>query len=175
VASPVLIAAIARAAMLIKINHIPKAENVVDGGSAGSRGISSKPRTGVFHSLSQGVSTLLLLLSFTIAAPVLRADVTVRYKTEVHAQQLPGAASPNAIPPAKILQIKGSKAFTNFGLASSLIDSDKQEVTMLDATHKLFATVFMKDYAGELPSAMPNLPRAVQQILDSMKTDVASR
>ena len=52
----------------------------------------------------------LLLLSFTIAAPVLRADVTVRYKTEVHAQQLPGAASTNTIPPATILQIKGSKA-----------------------------------------------------------------
>ena len=33
--------------------------------------------------------TLLLLLSFSIAAPVLRADVTVRYKTEVHAQQPP--------------------------------------------------------------------------------------
>lgn len=122
--------------------------------------------------------TFLMLLSFTIAAPVLRADVTVRYKTEVHAQQLPGAASPNAIPPATILQIKGNKAFTNFGLGSSLLDSDKQEVTVLDATHKLFATVLMKDYAGELPSlmpSMPNLPPAAQQILDSMKTDVGSR
>ena len=97
---------------------------------------------------------LFLLLCFSIAAPELRADVTVRYKSEFHTQAIPGTNPQNfVVPPVSVIQIKGNKAYSNLGLHASLVDSTTQQVTLLDAAHKLFATVLMKDYATELAFA----------------------
>jgi len=121
----------------------------------------------------------LFALASLLVATELRADVTIRYKSEFHMQAIPGSNAQNfVVPPVSLIQIKGNNAYSNLGAGASLVDSATQQVTLLDAAHKLFATVLMKDYASELASSlptMPNLPPAAQQILESMTADFSSR
>ena len=126
------------------------------------------------------VAASLLLFTPALAS----ADVTVRFKNDVKASALAGAdqqgATPfkSAIPAVTSLRIKGGKAYTDAGPFGVLVNLTTQEVTLIDAAHKQFATTYLKDYMEELSASMPSggaMPAAVQQILDSMKTNYSSR
>ena len=122
-----------------------------------------------------------ILLLFLSATPVLHADVTIRYKTDFKLgsfvppaaqQQLSSQKLP--FPPVIIMQIKGDKGYSTAGLTASLLDFTKQQITVMDSTHKVFATVYMKDFPGEIGAAipqMPAMPPAAQKILESVKSD----
>jgi len=126
---------------------------------------------------------LLLLLS---AAPVLNADVTVRYKTDFKmgsalppgiAQQISGNQKA-PFPPMFIIQIKGDKGYSNVGLVTSVLDFTTQQIMLIDAARKVFATVYMKDFPGEIGAAlpqMPPMPPAAQKILESVKSNFSVR
>jgi hypothetical protein len=126
-----------------------------------------------------------ILLAFLSAAPLLHADVTVRYKTDFKlgsfvppAVQQQFSTQKLPFPPVMVMQIKGDKGYTNAGLTASLLDFNKQQITMMDSTHKLFATVYMKDFPGELGAgmpAMPAIPPMAQKILDSVTSNFSAR
>jgi hypothetical protein len=82
------------------------------------------------------------------------------------------------LPPFVLVQVKGDKGSSNAGISASLIDFTKQEITILDPMNKLFSTVDIKDYWGELAGAMPAMPAitpAAQAIVASIKTDFSCR
>jgi hypothetical protein len=126
-----------------------------------------------------------IVLVFLSATPVLNADVTIRYKMDFKLgsfvppaaqQQLSNQKLP--FPLVMVMQIKGDKGYSNVGLAASLLDFTKQQITVLDSTHKLFATVYMKDFPGELGAnmtALPAMPPAAQKILDSVTSNFSAR
>ena len=126
-----------------------------------------------------------IVLLFLSATPVLHADVTVRYKTDFKLGSfLPPAAQQQIanqklpFPPVMFIQIKGDKGYSNAGLAASLMDFTKQQITVLDPTHKVFATVYIKDFPGEIGAAMPTMPAippAAQKILESIKSSFSVR
>jgi hypothetical protein len=127
-----------------------------------------------------------MLLLFLSATSVLNADVTIRYKTDFKmgsflppsvSQQISNAPK-TPFPSVMVIQIKGDKAYSNVGLTSSLLDFTKQQITVIDATRKLFATVYIKDFPGEIGAAMPTMPAmpaAAQKILESVKSNFSVR
>jgi len=130
-------------------------------------------------------ATTLLGLALLICASLTRADVTVRYKNEVKmgagappalTQQTSGVMQ-SVVPASTVIQIKGTKGYTNSRSLISLIDFQKQVITVIDPEHKQFATVYMKDYADQVLSVlpgMPSMPAEAQKALDSMKTSFTS-
>lgn len=120
------------------------------------------------------------------APPALNADVTIRYKTDFKVgalvppgimQQASNGQKPT-LPPVVVVQVKGDKGYSNAALSASLIDFTKQEITIIDPTHKLFSTVDAKDYWGEIGAAMPAMPAvppAAQKILESIQTGFSCR
>ncbi len=131
-------------------------------------------------------SLAFVLLLFVFAPLTLKADVTIRYKTDVKL----GALIPPAIvqqaakgqkmpvPPIIVIQVKGDKAYSNAALTASVVDFTKEEITVMDSNKKLFATVSAKDYAGEVKAAMPPIPPippAAEMILETVKADVSCR
>jgi len=143
--------------------------------------------TGVAKGSTMKSARILLLLSFALAAvwiaPALRADVTVRYKTEVKmgagappaiTQQTAGVMK-SAVPATTVIQIKGTEGYSSNGNLTSLIDFAKQVITVVDPAHNQYATVYMKDYADQVLSAMPGRQaEAAQKALASMKSDFTS-
>lgn len=127
-----------------------------------------------------------ILLLFVSATAVLNADVTIRYKTDFKmgsflplgvTQQVSGSPK-SPFPRDMVIQIKGDKGYSNAGVTTSVVDFTKQQITLLDATDKLFATVYLKDFPGEIGAAMPALPAipaAAQKILASMKSNFSVR
>lgn len=126
----------------------------------------------------------LLLLSLVVPQAV-KADTTIRYKSDVKlGALLPPSVTAQAnsqkslLPPVTMIQIKGAKGFSNASFTSSLIDLTRQEITLIDPTNKLFATVSTKDYVGEMSAAMPAfppVPPAVEAILETIKADTSCR
>jgi hypothetical protein len=129
----------------------------------------------------RSVSSLIILASF-FSAQTVQADATIRYRTDVK----PGASVPTAtaqqmklpVPQTSVIQIKGDKGYSTASFGASLMEFTKQEITVLDAQDKLFATVSMKDYLGELRAAMPAipaLPPGAKKFIDSIKANVSSQ
>ena len=126
-----------------------------------------------------------ILLAFLSAASILHADVTVRYKTDLKLgsfvppaaqQQLSNPKLP--FPFVMVMQIKEDKGYSNVGLTAFLLDFTKQQITVMDSTHKLFSTVYIKDFPGEMGAtmpAMPTIPPAAQKILESIKSNFSAR
>lgn len=121
-----------------------------------------------------GRSVLLCLALFLTAAPALRADVTVRYKSD-----MTGAAMPSGMDLSSTTYIKGNKVRTAASGMTMIIDAIKQEITMIDAAHKTFATIPASQYAKGVAGAMPMPAGAasdeVQAMLGKMKTTVDSK
>lgn len=119
---------------------------------------------------------------FFSATTILNADATIRYKRDIKlsatslpipgAQQMFGSQK-SSFPPLVVIQIKGDKAYSNAGLGSSLLDFTKQQITVINATDKLFATVYVKDFIGAAIPSMPPVAPAVQKFLASMKSNFA--
>jgi hypothetical protein len=116
-------------------------------------------------------------------APPLLADTTVHYKYEVKfgaAWQAAGAAMAAVqakIPKTSLIQIKGKLGRTTASQYVVVSDFDKQVVTLIDPAQHQYATVYMKDYADQVESAMQALPKmsaGAQKKMDSMQSTFAS-
>jgi hypothetical protein len=121
---------------------------------------------------------VLLLLS---SPALLHADTTIRFKMDMKlAAGLPPAATEQIaknqktqFPRETVVEIKGDKGYSNTGRTISLMDLTKQQITLVDPEHKLFATVYIKDFPGAIGAAMtlPSMPLAAQKFLASIKPD----
>lgn len=112
--------------------------------------------------------------------PQVRADVTLRYKNNVN---MPGFLPPQAREDAEkailgqafSLQMKDGKSLSQFGHTTAIVDFGKQEITLLDAEHKIYATVRFPEFEQNFASMMPQMSEAAKQALASIKTSFASR
>jgi len=117
-------------------------------------------------------------------APGLRADVTLRYETELK----PAAAlQPMMGQFMKTVQagseqsvrMKGNKAYTTAGNWIEIFDFVKEEVTLIDPAHKTFATLPASQLADKMAGALPQPASTqapeVQQALASIKSHVDSK
>ncbi len=120
---------------------------------------------------------VLLLLS----PALLHADTTIRFKMDMKlAAGLPPAAAEQIaknqktqFPRETVVEIKGDKGYSNAGKTISLMDLTKQQITIVDTDHKLYATVYIKDFPGVMgaATALPSMPPAAQKFLESIKSD----
>jgi TonB family protein len=127
----------------------------------------------------------ILLVTLTVG-PALFADATLRYKNDFKfgailppavAQQITNSQK-MPLSPTSVIQMKGSKTYTTVGMFTSVVDYDKQQITVIDVKNKQFAQVYLKDYMDQVASAMPAMPAVsdqAQKVLDSLKTNFASR
>jgi hypothetical protein len=118
------------------------------------------------------------------ALPVSRADVTIRYQTEMKTipafqalvDTMAKAQGANA---GVSVRMKGSKGYTTSGNFNQIFDFVKQEVTLLDPAHKSFAVLPVSQLADSLAAAMPQPAtaqnKAVTDMMASMKTKVDSK
>jgi hypothetical protein len=117
------------------------------------------------------------VLAFAFSMLALRADVTIRYKNDYKlASFLPPELVNQALqqvgsfPGGAVFHIKGNKGYTNYGKITYLTDFGNQEITLLDASGKTFATMPMKDFVNKLGAAM-----AAQTLTGSIKTNFSTR
>jgi hypothetical protein len=126
----------------------------------------------------------IVLALAVLAAPALRADVTIRYQSEFK----PSAALQPLLGPfmkaaqagsEQSVRMKGSKAYTTAGNWIQIFDFVKEEVTLIDPAHKTFATLPVSQLADKMAGALPQ-PAAtqtsdMQQALASIKSHVDSK
>jgi len=125
--------------------------------------------------------TLALALS---SASLLRADATIRYKTDVKTMpalqplidkllKTQGSDSEVSV------RMKGSKAVTTSRNIVQIFDFDKQEVTVIDRSRKTYAVLPVSKLADTLTAAIPHPASsqtpAAQQIMSSVTSKVDSR
>lgn len=123
---------------------------------------------------------VLMLLS---APALLHADTTIRSKMSMKvAEGLPPAAAEQMAkaqqaqyPRETVVQLKGDRGYSNTGRTISVMDLTKQQITLIDPEHKLFATVYVKDFPGVIAAATPALPPAAQQFLQTIKPEFSSQ
>ena len=126
----------------------------------------------------------IVLALAVLAAPALRADVTIRYQSEFK----PSAALQPLLGPfmkaaqagsEQSVRMKGSKAYTTAGNWIQIFDFVKEEVTLIDPAHKTFATLPVSQLADKMAGALPQPATAqtsdVQQALASIKSHVDSK
>ncbi len=110
-----------------------------------------------------------------LAPPALRADATIRYEY----QMTPAVLMPAGMPHSQIVRIKGNKAWYQSGDQTFVLDLAKQEMTLMDAAGKTYATTPLSQYAKLALAAMPEAPAgvgpSVQDILAKMKTTTQSK
>jgi len=132
------------------------------------------------HSRVASLASAILLL-----APALLGDSTVRYKNEIKLSDLmaqvlgPAANSLTSVLPATtMIRVKGKLSYSSTAYFDTVNDYEKQVITLVDAKHNQYATVYMKDYEAEvlsmLPGSKPAMAPDAQKVLDSMKTTFSS-
>jgi hypothetical protein len=126
----------------------------------------------------------IVLALAVLAAPALRADVTIRYQSEFKPSaalqpilgQFMKAAQAGS---EQSVRMKGSKAYTTAGNWIQIFDFVKEEVTLIDPAHKTFATLPVSQLADKMAGALPQPATAqspeVQQVLASIKSHVDSK
>jgi hypothetical protein len=126
----------------------------------------------------------IVLALAVMAAPALRADVTIRYQSEFKPtaalQPLMGQFMKAAQAGSEqSVRMKGSKAYTTAGNWIQIFDFVKEEVTLIDPAHKTFATLPVSQLADKMAGALPQPATAqspeVQQVLASIKSHVDSK
>lgn len=113
-----------------------------------------------------------VLLALAIA-PVLLADVTIRYQQEFKTgAALPGATG-KAMMPVQLssIRIKGAKGYTDAGGFTMIMDFAKQELTLLDTANRKYATIAASQYSGKMAGLMSDM----QDAFASIKTKVESK
>jgi hypothetical protein len=111
-----------------------------------------------------------------------RADLTLRHSFEVKFGALlpPEAVDTvkkqmtSAFPKEVVTRIKGDKVYAKSGLITSITDWGSDQITLLNADAKQYATVPMADYPGNLPGATAMSP-AIEKMFQDLKFDVQSR
>ena len=127
-----------------------------------------------------GLGVFVLLSGSTLS----HADGTLRYKSQFKlAAAFPAAVQQVVnqsadVPQEMIIRFKGDKTYSNTGKMILVSESRRQEVTAMDPADKLFATVYAKDFPGEIFATIPTMPLMlpnVQKILESIKPNVSVR
>jgi hypothetical protein len=120
----------------------------------------------------------LLLVPLTLS--LLRADVTLRYKTEVKMNptlpaQMTGimGGADAIIPQGLVLRLKGGKGFSTSGGYNSIADFTTQEITLLDATTSRYAKLQASRLSGLVAAAAPKLPPEALAVMAAMKTEAS--
>jgi hypothetical protein len=115
-----------------------------------------------------------------LTLPLLYADVTLRYKTEIKMNptlpaQMTGAmgGADSVIPQDRVLQLKNGKGFSTAAGYNSITDFTTQEITLLDATTSRYAKLKASQLSGVLTSAAPKMPAEALAVMASLKTDVS--
>jgi hypothetical protein len=110
-----------------------------------------------------------------------RADVSIRYKTEMQAAlPIPQGASPGM---DSSVAVKGRKVRWTAANSIMIADLDKQQLTVIDPVGRRYATIPIAEYqskvnglmANELTAATAGLPPEITSLMASMKTNVNSR
>jgi hypothetical protein len=114
----------------------------------------------------------LLLL---IAPSFLRADATIRYKTEMDSP----VAVP-ALPATSLIYMKGNKGVTVSGDMTTIADFAKQEITLVDTVRKKYATIPASEYGDRISQAVAQVAgtgqtAAAAEIFNSMKVTCESK
>jgi hypothetical protein len=119
------------------------------------------------------------------AAAGLRADVTIRYQTEIKPAAALGPLMEPFLKAAQnansgiAIRMKGNKAYTTAGALFEIFDFVKQEVTLIDPAHKIFAAFPVSEFADQLAAAMPQATpeqaKAGAQAMASIKTKAESK
>jgi len=115
-----------------------------------------------------------------VLAPLLRADATLRYHTDVKTAAgvpgLPAGAGPDLGGMRDtVVRIKGNKAYSTQGNLTSIMDLTTRDVTLIDTVHKRFAKVSASQYAEQVKAAIPAMPTEARTALASMKSSVDTR
>jgi hypothetical protein len=112
-------------------------------------------------------------------APLMRADATLRYHTDVKAAGAIEIAGPvdQMLGGMRdmVIQIKGNKAHSSQGKLTSIMDLKTQDLTLIDASNKRFATVPASQYAEQTKKALPAIPEQARSVFSSMKSNMESR
>lgn len=128
-------------------------------------------------------SGIVLAVSLSVM-PGLRADVTIRYQSEVK----PAAALQPLMEKftkslhtqgGTAVSVKGSKAYTKAGNLTEIFDLGTQQLTLIDPENKRYASLPAAQLADRmsaaLPQAKPEQMQAAQQAMASMQTHIDSR
>ena len=94
------------------------------------------------------------------------ADTTVRYHTDIQSSSLvPAGTLDNALSGIRdiVIQIKGNKTHSTLGNLVSIKDLSSQDMTLVDAAHKRFATAPVSLYVEQLKTAVQAVPNLGSQ------------
>ena len=138
---------------------------------------------GYHHSMRLNFRLRAGLVALTLAAaPAVRADVTLRYKSDVKMNPtIPAAMTQQAMagmagmPLDSTLQLKAGKGYSSFSGLTSIYDFSKNEITLIDAAGKRYATLPAADFADQMVAAMPAMPAQAKAMMASMKTHFDSK
>ena len=107
-----------------------------------------------------------VLFTILLIAPAIRADVTVRYRSD--SQLIPPAMADRTI------RIRGNRARFSINSLTALADFDKKELTVFDAARKAYATIPISQYRARIKAAMPEMEATMAQMIDPAKIKAAS-
>ena len=109
----------------------------------------------------------------------LRQQMTMKFSSLVPQEVQDGARkqSAAAMPGEILLRIKGDKSYGTFGTLAAITDYKREEVTLLDAKTKRYATVPLSEYADRMAAALKlTAPAAqTQQALQGIQMDVQTK
>jgi TonB family protein len=132
------------------------------------------------HMLARRFRALASLMPMLLPFSVLRADVTLRYKTEVKMNPtLPAqmAATTQGLGSVQsheiVLRLKGGKGFSESPAFSSILDFTTKEITYLDTAGKRYAKLAYGQYLDEVARATAEMPAAARAAVASTKVDVS--
>lgn len=103
--------------------------------------------------------------------PLLRADVTLRYHGDFKtATFLPGTdRALQQMGLEQSIRMKGNRVYYTHAGFATILDLSNQELTLIDAAHKTFATIPASQFAEKMAAAMPKMPEGMdQQVLQIM-------
>jgi hypothetical protein len=106
------------------------------------------------------------VFAIALTAPVLHADLTIRYRSDS-----------KLVPPAmadRTVRIKGNRALFAINNLSALADFGKQELTVFDPARKTVATIPLSRYRDRIKAAMPDMQAVMAQMFDPAKVKVES-
>jgi hypothetical protein len=117
-----------------------------------------------------------ILVLASIALPVLDADVTTRYQTEITINPAVAGATKGAnwsAPQEMTFRLKGVKGFSSSLGVESIIDFGTKEMTILDASSMRYAKTTSEQFAEELAKAMPQTSAATSAALGTVTPSVS--
>src|SRR5690242_16570383 len=91
---------------------------------------------------------------FSIAASLLRADVTIRYETTFKSG-LSAAAGLMPGPQQSTIRMKGNRGVTTEEGLTTIVDFAQQQITVVDHAHQKYATIPATQYSNRMAGSFP--------------------